>query len=175
MLLIHRNLLCLGQLFTTPTLLVRDKHPLDSEKQSRFIHNVVSFLRFSWYSAFVAGETPDAEIAWEGDSKDVISTFPDDAKQNLGFQLRRLQQGEEPLDYRPMPSIGQGVFELRDEDERSWYRVIYLSRINNVIHVLHCFEKKSREMPKRDVEVARKRLAVVRLRLILERKYAKRK
>jgi hypothetical protein len=30
----------------------------------------------------------DALIAWEGDSKEVISSFPDEAKQNLGFQLR---------------------------------------------------------------------------------------
>jgi hypothetical protein len=35
----------------------------------------------------------DALIAWEGDSKEVISSFPDEAKQNLGFQLPLLQQG----------------------------------------------------------------------------------
>jgi len=38
----------------------------------------------------------DALIAWEGDSKEVISSFPDEAKQNLGFQLRLLQQGQQP-------------------------------------------------------------------------------
>jgi phage-related protein len=119
-------------------------------------------------------DPPDAKIAWEGNSKEVISAFPDEVKQNLGFQLRRLQRGEEPTDYRPMPSIGRGVFELRDADERAWYRVIYLSRINNVIHVLHCFEKKSRETPKNDINAARRRLAAVRKRLTAERKHAKR-
>jgi len=89
----------------------------------------------------------DAVIAWEGDSKEVISSFPNAAKHNLGFDLRLLQQGQQPTDYRPMSSIGPGVFELRDQDERAWYRVIYLSRVRDVIHVLHCFEKRSRETP----------------------------
>jgi len=91
----------------------------------------------------------DALIAWESDSKEVISSFPEEARQNLGFQLRLLQQGQQPTDYRPMSSVGPGVFELRDQDERAWYRVIYLSRIRDVVHVLHCFQKKSRETPAR--------------------------
>jgi phage-related protein len=77
----------------------------------------------------------DAIIAWEGDSKEVISLFPDAVKYNLGFDLRLMQQGQQPTDYRPVSSIGPGVFELRDQDERAWYRVIYLSRIRGVIPV----------------------------------------
>jgi phage-related protein len=115
-----------------------------------------------------------AAIAWEGDSLDVISGFPDGVKENLGYQLRLLQQGERPTNYRPVTSIGSGVFELRDEDERAWYRVIYLSRIAGVIHVLHCFEKKSREIPKNDIQVAERRLQAVRARIAEERKHAKR-
>jgi len=37
-----------------------------------------------------------------------------------------------------------GVFELKDSDERTWYRMIYLARKNDVIFVLDCFEKDSR-------------------------------
>jgi phage-related protein len=58
----------------------------------------------------------DAVIAWEGNSKEVITAFPDAAKYNLGFDLRLLQQGQQPTDYRPMSSVGPGVFELRDQD-----------------------------------------------------------
>jgi phage-related protein len=115
-----------------------------------------------------------AAVAWEGDSKAVLLSFPEGVKQNLGFELWQLQQGERPRDYRPLPSIGTGVFELRDQDERSWYRVIYLSRINNVIYVLHCFEKKSREMPRRDFEKAKQRLKGVKARLAEEKKHEKR-
>ena len=111
----------------------------------------------------------EADIAWEGDSREVISAFPDDVKQNLGFQLRMLQQGLQPSDFRSMSSIGKGVFELRDQDARSWYRVICLSRIRNTIHVLHCFEKKSRKTPLRDIIVARTRLSVVTQRLATQK------
>lgn len=112
----------------------------------------------------------DAVIAWEGDSKEVISSFPDAAKSNLGFDLRLLQQGRQPTDYRPMSSVGPGVFELRDQDERAWYRVIYLSRVHDVIHVLHCFEKRSRETPMKEINTARKRLKAARARMIQEKR-----
>jgi phage-related protein len=79
-----------------------------------------------------------------------------------------------PKDYRPLPSIGTGVFELRDQDERAWYRLVYLSRIDNVLYVLHCFKKKSREMPRRDFERAKRRLKAVRARLAEEKKSEKR-
>jgi phage-related protein len=113
----------------------------------------------------------DAVIAREGDSREVIRSFPDEAKHNLGFELRLLQQGQQPTDYRAMSSIGPGVFELRDQDERAWYRVIYLSRVRDVIHVLHCFEKRSRQTPMKEINVARQRLKAVRARMIEEKKH----
>lgn len=116
----------------------------------------------------------DAWIAWEGDSREVISSFPEKARQNLGFQLRLLQQGQQPTDYRPMTTIGPGVFELRDQDERAWYRVIYLSRVTGVVHVLHCFEKKSRETPAKEIRTARQRFKAVRVRMTQEKNLGKR-
>jgi phage-related protein len=118
--------------------------------------------------------SPYATVAWEGDSREVLRAFPEEVRDNLGFQLWQLQQGESPRDYRPLPSIGTGVFELRDQDERAWYRVVYLSRIYDVIHVLHCFEKKSREMPRREFEKAKQRLRAVKARWAEERKREKR-
>jgi phage-related protein len=120
-------------------------------------------------------ETPKlASVVWEGDSKEVLKAFPEAVTENFGFELWQLQQGERPRDYRPLPSIGPGVFELRDQDERTWYRVVYLSRIEDVIYVLHCFEKKSRGMPKKDFEKAKQRLKAVNLRLAKEKKREKR-
>lgn len=120
-------------------------------------------------------EKPElAAIAWEGDSREVLKSFPESVKQNFGFELWQLQQGERPSDYRPLPSIGSGVFELRDQDERAWYRVIYLSRFKDVIYVLHCFEKKSRKLPRNEFEKARQRLKLVTARLAQERKREKR-
>lgn len=64
-----------------------------------------------------------------------------------------------------MPSVGKGVWELKDGDARTWYRVMYLTRINNIVHVLHCFEKDSRKTDKRDIAVAKTRLSEVQQRL----------
>jgi phage-related protein len=114
-----------------------------------------------------------ASIFWWGQSKDVLSGFPDNVKRNLGFSLRRLQQGEEPSDYRPLPGIGKGLFELRDQDESGWYRVVYLSRIDDVIHVVHAFEKDSLEIPKKDVKTIQQNCKRVNAYMLEEKKRAK--
>jgi len=114
-----------------------------------------------------------AAVAWEGDSREILQSFPGRVRQNLGFQWWQLRRGERPRDYRPLSSVGTGVFELRDQDERAWYRLVYLARTDDVIHVLHCFEKKSRAMPRRDFETARRRLGIVRARLAGEKKREK--
>lgn len=62
---------------------------------------------------------------------------------------------------RSMGSIGAGVYELKEAEERAWYRVIYLSKIGNRIYVLHCFEKDSRKTDRRDIAIASQRLKLV--------------
>ncbi len=52
--------------------------------------------------------------------------------------------------------------------------MVYVSRINDVIYVLHCFEKKSREMPRKEFEKARQRLKTVKARLAEEKKHERR-
>jgi len=107
-----------------------------------------------------------AEIHWEGNSREVLTDFPDSIRADLGFSLWQLQQGEMPASStRRMESVGSGVWELKERDERKWYRVMYLARIDNVIYVLHCFEKQSRKTDRRDLETAKERLTRVRQRL----------
>lgn len=72
-----------------------------------------------------------------------------------------------------MESVGPGVWELKEQDKRKWYRVIYLARIANVIYVLHCFEKQSRKTDRRDLETAKERLNRVRQRLQQQMKGAR--
>jgi phage-related protein len=117
------------------------------------------------------GKLEVTEIHWEGDAKEVLSSFPQDIKDTFGFALREMQNGEEPpCSHRSMSTIGQGVWELREQDARTWYRLMYLTRIGNVIHVLHCFEKNSRRTSPRDIAIAIERLQTVRQRLMLEKK-----
>lgn len=120
-------------------------------------------------------ETRQAELHFEGDSLEVLSSFPDEIKRAFGFSLRQLQIGRQPTSVtRSMASIGPGVFELKEADERTWYRTIYLSKIGNVIHVLHCFEKVSRKTDRRDIAIARNPLKIVRQRLGEQKNHEKR-
>ena len=122
-------------------------------------------------------ETPEqpAEIHFEGDSLEVLSSFPDEIKRLLGFSLRQLQIGRDSTSQtRSMSSIGAGVYELKEADERAWYRAIYLSKVGNTIYVLHCFEKESRKTDRRDIEVATQRLKLVKQRLQEQRTNEKR-
>ncbi|MGA9671181.1 MAG: type II toxin-antitoxin system RelE/ParE family toxin [Terracidiphilus sp.] len=116
-----------------------------------------------------------AELHFEGDSLEVLSSFPDEVKRALGFSLRQLQIGREPTSQtRSMSSIGSGVYELKEADERAWYRAIYLSKVGNTIFVLHTFEKESRKTDRRDIEVAAQRPKLVRQRLQEQRTDEKR-
>ena len=110
-------------------------------------------------------EKDTAEVVWEGDSLEVIRGFPGPVRQDLGAELRRLQTGDRPLNSRPMPSIGARVYVLREQDERAWYRVIYLAKLGSRLHVLHCFEKKSARTGRSDLAVAKERLKRVLARL----------
>ncbi len=122
-----------------------------------------------------AGKRKTANVSWEGDSLEMLKAWPRDVQRDIGLSLRNLQEGERPtLPARPMQSIGQGVFELKAEDEAAWYRVIYLSRIEDTIYVLDSFTKKTRKTEKNDLNRARARLAKVRLRLQKEKIDAKR-
>ena len=66
-------------------------------------------------------EAPSAaELHFEGNSLEVLSSFPDEVKRALGFSLRQLQIGREPTSQtRSMSSIGSGVYELKEADERA--------------------------------------------------------
>lgn len=100
-----------------------------------------------------------AAVEFHGDSLDVLRGFPEKVKDDLGYALYQLQRGQTPADSRPMAGLGGGVFELREQDERACYRVIYYRKIKDVIHVLHCFEKRSAKTPARDLALAGARLA----------------
>ena len=82
-----------------------------------------------------------------------------EARRYAGFLLRQLQAGDilGMPDSRPMPSIGPRVHELRLRDGSVDWRIVY--RIDDdAIIVVEVFQKKTQQMPKRVIDVARERL-----------------
>ncbi len=97
-------------------------------------------------------------IRFVGDSLKAVREFPVAARQDAGYQLEKVQRGEQPDDAKPMPSIGRGVEEIRIWDEAGTFRVIYTARLADAVYVLHAFQKKTQATSQRDIEIARRRL-----------------
>lgn len=93
-----------------------------------------------------------------GDSLARIREFPAEARSEVGFQLRRAQEGEDPADWKPLKEVGPGVRELRVREASGTFRVVYLATLPDRIAVLHAFQKKTQRTPQRDIELAAKRL-----------------
>jgi phage-related protein len=98
-------------------------------------------------------------IRFMGNSLKSLRDFPEDARQDAGYQLDKVQRGEQPDDFKPMPTIGKGVEEIRIWDDVGTYRVIYTARVADAVVVLHAFQKKTQATPKRDIDLARERFA----------------
>ncbi len=101
-------------------------------------------------------------VRFLGDSLERLREFPEDARNNAGYQLEQVQRGKQPDDFKPMPSIGKGVEEIRVLDDSGIYRVIYTARLADAVYVLHAFQKKTQATSKRDIATARERFAQLR-------------
>jgi len=97
-------------------------------------------------------------IIFLGDSRDRLREFPDKARSRTGFELGKVQAGDEPADWKPMPSVGQGVREIRVREAAGAFRVVYLAAVEEGVLVLHAFQKKTQATPKADLDLAAKRL-----------------
>jgi phage-related protein len=100
-------------------------------------------------------------IVWCGDSLDRIREFPADARRSAGHQLDKVQRGLDADDWKPMPSVGLGVREIRAHAGGE-YRVVYLAKFEEAVYVLHAFAKKTRRTPKQDLELAATRFRQLR-------------
>ena len=95
-------------------------------------------------------------VVWLGDSLSCVRDFSGEARHEAGVQLGRVQTGREPVDWKPMPSVGLGVSEIRVRVAGA-FRVIYMAKFLEAVYVLHAFQKKSRKTARADIELARRR------------------
>ncbi len=91
-----------------------------------------------------------------GSARRDVRAFAKDARKRAGYELYRVQQGLDPTDWKPMPSVGPGVREIRIHTDGE-HRVVYVARFDEAIYVLHAFEKKTRKTRRADIDVAGKR------------------
>ena len=48
-------------------------------------------------------------VRWLGDSLESVKHFSDEARRESGHQLGRVQEGEDPDDWKPMETVGLGL------------------------------------------------------------------
>lgn len=93
-----------------------------------------------------------------GSSEEDIASFPDKAKQRMGYQIELLQDGDEPSNWKPMKSVGPGVNEIRVKCKDGAFRVFYVVNRPEAIYVLHAFKKTTQKTEKREIDLAKARL-----------------
>jgi phage-related protein len=96
-------------------------------------------------------------VRFLGSALDDLRPVSPIARQEAGHQIDLVQQGLDPDDWKPLTSIGAGVREIRISDDSGAFRVVYLTKIEDSIVILHCFQKKSAKTAQRDIRLARER------------------
>ncbi len=100
-------------------------------------------------------------VCFVGTAREELAGFPESARRRAGYELFMVQVGREPGNFRPMPSVGPGAYEIRLRDEAGTFRVIYVAKFERAVYVLHAFQKKTRKTAHADIELATKRYKMI--------------
>ena len=97
-------------------------------------------------------------ITFLGDSLSRLRDFPQEARSEAGFQLRKVQRGNDPTDWKPLKTVGPGVREIRIRENSGAFRVVYPATVADTVLVLHAFQKRTQQTAQHDIDLATNRL-----------------
>jgi phage-related protein len=95
-----------------------------------------------------------------GSSQDDLRDFPIAVRQAIGIELMVVQFGGMPSDFKPMPTVGAGAYEVRVNIDGAW-RAIYVAKFAEAVYVLHAFQKKTPKTSKPDIDLAAHRYKLI--------------
>src|SRR5262245_42652485 len=98
----------------------------------------------------------EKSLTWLGSSREDLRHFPAEARRRVGFELRAVQRGDEPSDFKPMPIVGPGTYEMRLQTDDA-YRAVYIAKFQEAIYLLHAFQKKTQKTSKHDIVLGQQR------------------
>lgn len=99
-------------------------------------------------------------LKFMGGSLADLANFPEAARKVAGFELWQVQVGAMPSDFKPMPTVGAGAYEVRIKMQGQW-RVIYVAKHDDAVYVLHCFHNTTPKTSKADIDLAGKRYKLI--------------
>lgn len=91
-----------------------------------------------------------------------MKSFPDEVRYFVGHALYQVQMGRRIHRAKPLLGFGgAGVIEIIKDYNADTYRAVYTLKFDDVIYVLHAFQKKSKQgiaTPKSDVDLIKARI-----------------
>ncbi|MBI5437181.1 MAG: type II toxin-antitoxin system RelE/ParE family toxin [Nitrosomonadales bacterium] len=103
-------------------------------------------------------------LEWIGGSHRDLMALPTGVRQFFGYALSLAQAGDQHDAAKVLKGFGcAGVLEVVEHDAGGTYRAVYTVKFEEVVFVLHCFQKKSKRgttTPKEDMDIIRARLKV---------------
>jgi phage-related protein len=88
----------------------------------------------------------DTPLEFIGSSRDDLSSFPLEAKKEIGLALRTAQRGQKADNAKPLKGFGgASVLQITSNFDGDTYRTVYTVQLKGMIYVLHAFQKKSNE------------------------------
>lgn len=100
-------------------------------------------------------------LHWIGTSLEDLRAFPANARAEAGTDLRLVQQGIDPRNWKPMPDIGAGTREIRVRTLDGAFRVFYVVESSTDVYVLHAFQKKTQRTSSSDIGKGKARYKLI--------------
>ncbi len=101
------------------------------------------------------------DLYWLGTSLEDLRQFPAEARVEAGTDLRLVQQGVDPRDWKPMADVGRGTREIRIRTKDGAFRVFYVVESAKAVYVLHAFRKKTQHTSKQDLDKGKARYKLI--------------
>ncbi len=76
-----------------------------------------------------------------GNSLAVLRELPDEVKSEIGYALRRVQQGKMPESAKSLKGVAPSVLEIVSDFRGATFRAVYTARFASAVYVLHVFRR----------------------------------
>jgi len=101
------------------------------------------------------------KLEWIGSSKKDLLEFPKDIRKEMGHSLYIAQEGGKHKNAKPLKGfVGAKLLEIVSDDGNGTYRTMYTIEFEEVVYVLHAFQKKSKtgiKTSKQDIDLIEQR------------------
>jgi predicted XRE-type DNA-binding protein/phage-related protein len=97
---------------------------------------VYTIFIFPMFATKVGEAVSERPVVWLGTALRDLRAFRAAVRRAMGRLIRRLQEGNQPSDWKPLASVGRGVVELRTHVDGE-QRAVVIARFAEAVYVLH--------------------------------------